>query len=264
VTLISSILIRNKVLHYEIRLLLEFKEENRMNLTQNEIDIKGMGIYKITNTVNNKVYVGSSVKMKRRLSEHCNKLRKGKHDNPTLQRDWNAYGEDSFKFEAIMQVEKETDLPILEKEEISKYKQYDNTYNYSDPTEEAIKGRVTKKIKIVRIREQDKIEVFKWLDENHKDKIILLCKHIEEQKYYIKEKVDEWFLKQVKLNFSINEDELLQILNKWYNKYNLCIVKSSMYKRAFNKLYNKKLDHTGLLLIDWNVNKELYTNRFRN
>ena len=59
---------------------------------------KIVGIYCIENTVNNKKYIGLSRNIEQRWNEHRSKLRRGKHNNIYLQRAWNHYGEDAFKF----------------------------------------------------------------------------------------------------------------------------------------------------------------------
>jgi len=56
-------------------------------------DFKGSCVYKITNTVNGKVYVGSAVDFNRRCSAHETDLRKNTHDNIHLQRAYIKYGE---------------------------------------------------------------------------------------------------------------------------------------------------------------------------
>jgi group I intron endonuclease len=55
-------------------------------------------IYTITNLVNNKQYVGSTVDFNRRKRQHLSKLRNNKHHSIKLQRAWNKYGEDKFEF----------------------------------------------------------------------------------------------------------------------------------------------------------------------
>lgn len=60
------------------------------------------GIYRITNTVDGKQYVGQSIDIDRRLSEHRSKLRSNTHRNAHLQSAWNAHGEHSFLFETVM------------------------------------------------------------------------------------------------------------------------------------------------------------------
>ena len=59
------------------------------------------GIYKITNTVNGKFYIGSSVDLERRFNKHMGTLAKNTHANPILQRAWNKHGADKFTFEVI-------------------------------------------------------------------------------------------------------------------------------------------------------------------
>lgn len=58
-------------------------------------------IYRILNTENNNFYIGSSISQKSRWKVHCSQLNRGKHSNLHLQRAWNLYGSDSFKFEII-------------------------------------------------------------------------------------------------------------------------------------------------------------------
>lgn len=58
-------------------------------------------IYKITNTVNNKAYIGKTTQLKRRIADHVNKLQKCKHHSECLQSDWNMYGEASFTYEIV-------------------------------------------------------------------------------------------------------------------------------------------------------------------
>jgi len=65
------------------------------------------GIYIITNTTNNKRYVGSALNLKKRLCQHRGDLRRGAHKNPHLQSAWNKYGEDTFAFDVIERWETE-------------------------------------------------------------------------------------------------------------------------------------------------------------
>lgn len=58
--------------------------------------MRNCSIYTITNTVNGKVYVGSSVDMKARINRHFNHLRKGIHYNGKLQRAFSKHGEQAF------------------------------------------------------------------------------------------------------------------------------------------------------------------------
>jgi group I intron endonuclease len=62
------------------------------------------GIYKITNKVNGKIYIGKSVDLYQRFCEHKAYLNSGKHHNRYLQRAWNKYGEECFIFEVVENV----------------------------------------------------------------------------------------------------------------------------------------------------------------
>ena len=64
------------------------------------------GVYKITNTTNGKVYVGSAVNFDTRWKEHIRELRKGTHHSSALQNAWNKYGEDNFQFSIIEECER--------------------------------------------------------------------------------------------------------------------------------------------------------------
>ena len=61
------------------------------------------GIYKIVNTKNQKIYIGSSKNLDKRWDEHRKNLLNNKHINIKLQRAWNKYGSDSFQFQIIEQ-----------------------------------------------------------------------------------------------------------------------------------------------------------------
>lgn len=56
-------------------------------------------IYQIKNLINNKIYIGSTIRPAyKRKYEHFSDLRKNKHCNTYLQRSFNKYGEQNFKF----------------------------------------------------------------------------------------------------------------------------------------------------------------------
>ncbi|UXR28929.1 G-I-Y Y-I-G endonuclease [Bacillus phage Nachito] len=58
---------------------------------------KAMGIYGIRNTLDGKIYVGSSINVRKRTQDHIGLLRRDKHPNEHLQRAWSKYGEDNFE-----------------------------------------------------------------------------------------------------------------------------------------------------------------------
>jgi len=61
----------------------------------------GCGIYKIINTIDSKVYIGSSIEIDVRLKKHKYMLKANNHHNTHLQNAVNRDGLDKFKFEII-------------------------------------------------------------------------------------------------------------------------------------------------------------------
>lgn len=82
---------------------------------------KVVGIYKIENAVNGKVYIGQSTNMARRWVEHRHELKKGIHDNDYLQKSYDKYGTESFLFKIIEECDKDV-LCSREQYWIDKYK----------------------------------------------------------------------------------------------------------------------------------------------
>lgn len=103
---------------------MEFLEEQKY---KNEI-----GIYKIVNLANDKVYVGQTKeKFQKRFWLHRWKLRNGIHDNIHLQRAWNKYKENNFVFEVIEILPKE-EIDEREKFWINFYRNKDGCYSIQD------------------------------------------------------------------------------------------------------------------------------------
>lgn len=65
------------------------------------------GIYKITNLVNQKLYIGSSANLVRRQKDHFKKLSINRHPNSHLQSAVNHYGIENFIFQVIEYCEKD-------------------------------------------------------------------------------------------------------------------------------------------------------------
>jgi group I intron endonuclease len=61
-----------------------------------------IGIYELRNTRTGQRYIGSSIRLKRRLRDHKYDLRKNQHKNKHLQSAWNKYGEDTFDFRIVL------------------------------------------------------------------------------------------------------------------------------------------------------------------
>lgn len=89
-----------------------------------------IGIYKITNIVNNKVYVGSSKSINRRKYQHFYLLKNNKHKNLYLQFSYNKYGKSSFIFELLEKCDI-NQLSLKEEYWIKYYNSYKSKSGYN-------------------------------------------------------------------------------------------------------------------------------------
>jgi len=60
------------------------------------------GIYKIVNLTRGDFYVGSTINLRKRMARHFSDLKYQRHYNIHLQRAFNKYGKDNFKFEPLI------------------------------------------------------------------------------------------------------------------------------------------------------------------
>lgn len=62
---------------------------------------KIIGIYKITNLISGKIYIGSSTNIRSRIAHHYSDLKKQRHHNLHLQNSYNKYGRIAFISEVL-------------------------------------------------------------------------------------------------------------------------------------------------------------------
>lgn len=87
------------------------------------------GVYQIKNTVNNKIYIGSSKHINKRWKEHINSLNNNCHCNSYLQKDWNKYGKDAFEFSVLENTEEYLEREQYYLDSLKPFSYTDNGYN---------------------------------------------------------------------------------------------------------------------------------------
>jgi group I intron endonuclease len=90
----------------------------------------GCGIYKLTNTIDKKVYIGSSVDLKSREYKHFWMLKNKRHDNIHIQNVVNKFGLDVLKFE-VVELCHENLLSEKENEYINLFKSNNPDFGYN-------------------------------------------------------------------------------------------------------------------------------------
>jgi len=114
-----------------------------------------IGVYKISNTLSERYYIGYSKDIDRRFCVHRSKLRKNCHDNIFLQRAYNLDGEDKYKYEIIHICNTEAEAKDIELQYLSdlsiRGKLYNLNYNNSGgdlmshhPEKEKIRKQILK------------------------------------------------------------------------------------------------------------------------
>lgn len=89
-------------------------------------------IYCIKNLVNNKVYIGLTKRgLLCRKKQHLEELRRNKHSNTYLQLSFNKYGEDTFEFSLIKELEETEDIEEWERYFIQHYSSHIRAYGYN-------------------------------------------------------------------------------------------------------------------------------------
>ena len=88
-------------------------------------------VYLIKNIKNNKIYVGSTVEVEKRMRSHRNGLVGGYHDNWKLQKDFDLYGDSVFEYMLLHETNVDEERYFIEADIIEQLRTYEYGYNLS-------------------------------------------------------------------------------------------------------------------------------------
>ncbi len=96
------------------------KMENRKSIIREyKENPPAAGIFRITNNVNGKIFIGMGLNVRGRINSNLAQLKFGSHRNTELQKDWNLYGADKFTFEILDQLAEDPAHPEKMTEELT-------------------------------------------------------------------------------------------------------------------------------------------------
>lgn len=202
-----------------------------------------IGIYKITNKINGKVYIGSSNNITTRWKQHIDNLMKNKHHCLRLQYDFNENTLNDFNF-SILEVCTTERLAELEQKYIDFYLKNSEIYN----TNLKINDKRNEKRKITKRSKKTYVphELVDEFTSVGKTKLILyiLNKSKEQQKviFTIKEFQNTF---QIKSNSTYDFlDNIIRDISKnnksfKYIEYNKSIITAEFIDSIYNSLINK-------------------------
>ncbi|WP_309090894.1 GIY-YIG nuclease family protein [Domibacillus sp.] len=91
---------------------MERKRELKQQFKEMEIEA---GVYEIKNTINQKIFIGSTRNFKT-LNGRKFELEAGSSTNKALQKEWNKFGKEAFQFTILEQLKKPEEKWLAEKQ----------------------------------------------------------------------------------------------------------------------------------------------------
>jgi len=129
-------------------------------------------IYKVTNKINNKIYIGFDSQWPKRMISHFYKFRSNKAKHSALHLAIKKYGWDNFKWEVIYQSkEKDHTLKEMEPLFIKEFQSFKNGYNLTEGGEGTFGKKQSEKNKSLQsqtISERNKKS--KWYNDGKNNK----------------------------------------------------------------------------------------------
>jgi hypothetical protein len=139
-----------------------------------------IGVYKISNILSGRYYIGYSTNIERRFSVHRSKLKQNCHDNIFLQRAYNLDGEDKFKYDIIHKCNTEEEAKDIELQYLTDLTIRDMLYNLNynnsggdlltnHPEKEAIRKKIIKSCKetLSKMTPEERIQKYRKFGERN-------------------------------------------------------------------------------------------------
>lgn len=123
------------------------------------------GVYRIS--CGDRFYIGSSVDIRARFSNHRSRLRHGKHTNSFLQAVWDKYGEDAFSFNVLVVTERNQTRSI-EQRLLNRVVEDSDCMNIGKDARGAMAGRRHSEATRTKIAEAHRGKSKPTLSEEHK------------------------------------------------------------------------------------------------
>ena len=187
-----------------------------------------IGIYKITNLINQKSYIGQSNNIERRKTEHFSN---NNYDQSVIDKAIQLEGIENFKFEVLEECTNEQ-LDEREKYWIAYYNTYENGYNRTRGGQGSFCGQPKlERDDVVKIRQaynnheywydvykqfQDKIGIdgFKHIWQGNRWKFIMPEVYTEENKNYYKQ-IGQFKKGEMNENSKLSDQEIINIRKRY-------------------------------------------------
>lgn len=133
---------------------------------------KNIGVYKISNTLSGRYYIGYSTNIDRRFCVHRSKLKQNCHDNIFLQRAYNLDGEDKFIYDIIHICDTDEEAKEIELKYLTDLSIRDMLYNlnYNNSGGDLMTNHPDKKIIREKILKSHADTIIKMSLEERKEK----------------------------------------------------------------------------------------------
>lgn len=222
---------------------------------------KESGIYQIRNIINDKIYIGKSINLINRKSQHFLNLRKNTHKNFKLQGSVNKHGIDNFVFEIL---EKCDDIDTKEINYINKFNTCKTGYNISSAVQHMSEKWITK-LKYLRKNDPKYIKQFKNCQEKSFESIRVKINEYDLNGNYVKtwnsivEAQLYYNLKSAKSISMVLNFQRSRCVNKLFRYYNNDTFNIKPYQ-SFRKTKLKFINDTHELIFNSGIEAAEYFN----